>query len=342
MALLSFVSSYFLCVCIIWHYEFIHAFVFACNPMTCRRQPHASALHHGIDSLTIQVNIPNRKGKDASSSSSSSSLSIHPHYADLTRCLEHLIRSISNLHERLHHSVSQYLLPSPTKFVSHGEYIYPGVLISLPMVIRAATLALRDVKRFQVKFVGNVLAGVALATLGVGIYAMNSPRSFRDDAEYSLHELLMNSIYLLSYVFVIFVATMTRDHLQKCSTIRKVANDNNELSEYEECRKSLRFIVCLLGVYLHAPLLLANYSLGLPSAVFWSPLLGIFVLSPSARAFLSKKTIISQLLKVGGGMFLVSTSPPILLVPRIFPFYTIYVIAVYTPLHLLLMLLWMI
>ncbi len=323
---------------IVSHREFIHTFVSAsCNQMTTRRrQPHASALHHGIDSLTIQVNIPNRKGKDTSSLSS---LSIHPHYADLTRCLEHLIRSISNLHERLHHSVSQYLLPSPTKFVSHGEYIYPGVLISLPMVIRAATLALRDMKRFQVMFLGNVLGGVALASLVIGIYVMNSPQLFWDDAKYSLHGLMMNSIYLLSYALVIFVAIMARDRLQKCSSVRKVAKV--EQSEHEECRKSLRFVVCLLGVYLHAPLLLANYSLGLSSAVFWSPLLGTFVLPPSTRAFLSKKKKISQLLKVVGGMFLVSTSPPILLVPRIFPFYTIYVIAVYTPLHLLLMVLWM-
>ena len=72
--------------------------------------------------------------------------SIHPYYADLTRCTEHLLRSISNLHERLHHSIAQYTMPSPSKFVSHGEYIYPAILVSLPMVVRAATLALRDLK----------------------------------------------------------------------------------------------------------------------------------------------------------------------------------------------------
>ena len=83
------------------------------------RQPHSSALNHGIDSLTIEVRIPDN-GLGSSSSSN-----IHPHYADLTRCMEHLLRSISNLHERLHHSIAQYTMPSPSKFVSHGEYIFP-------------------------------------------------------------------------------------------------------------------------------------------------------------------------------------------------------------------------
>lgn len=307
-----------------------------------RRQPHSSALQHGIDSLTIQVHIPNKK--EASSSSSSPSLSIHPHYADLTRCLEHLLRSISNLHERLHHSVSQYLLPSPTKFVSHGEYIYPGVLISSPMVIRAATLALRDVKRFQVLFVGNVLACVALASFVVGMCVTSIEQLLlRMDAEKSTqhYEWMMNAVYFLSYAFVFFAGMMmmAREIRSKSGTVRKVTD---AINEHEECRKSLRFIACLLGVYLHAPLLLANFSLGLPSAIFWSPLLGMFVLSPWASAFLSRNRMIWQLLKIVGGIFMVATSPPILLVPRIFPFYTTYVLGVYTSLHLLLMVLWMI
>ncbi len=316
-------------------YSFISLPLFPLKPNNylLSRQPHASALNHGIDSLTIQVHIP--KNKENTSTSSSSS--IHPHYADLTRCLEHLLRSISNLHERLHHSVSQYLLPSPNKFVSHGEYIYPGVLIALPMVIRAVILALRDVKRFQVMFVGNVLIGVTLTSLGICISQQLQLRF----GSWSHERIIMNAVYFLSYALMFFAMVMTTRHRrQKCASNRKVA-PNDDDDGHSECRKSLRFITCLLGIYLHAPLLLANYSLGLPSAVFWSPLLGTLVLSPSAHAFLLKNRVVSLLLKMVGGMILVATSPPILLVPRIFPSYTTYVLGVYTPLHILLAVLWM-
>lgn len=321
--------------------SFIHVFIQLEPNDERRRQPHASALQHGIDSLTIQVHIPNKKENTNTSTSSSASASstIHPHYADFTRCLEHLLRSISNLHERLHHSVSQYLLPSPTKFVSHGEYIYPGLLISLPMVIRAAILALRDIKRFQVMFVGYILAWVGLDSFGIGIVCVATSHHQREkDAENTTnHEWMMKTVYFLSYAMIIFAMLTGRDGHQKGPSVRKVADED----VHYECQKSLRFFLCLIGVYLHAPLLLANYSLGLPSAVFWSPLLGTIVLSPSVRAFLSRNRAISLLLKIVGGMFLIATSPPVLLVPRIFPSYTIYILGVYTPLHLLLVVLWM-
>jgi glycosylphosphatidylinositol transamidase len=324
--------------------SFIHVFIQLEPNDERRRQPHASALQHGIDSLTIQVHIPNKKENTNTSTSSSASASstIHPHYADFTRCLEHLLRSISNLHERLHHSVSQYLLPSPTKFVSHGEYIYPGLLISIPMVIRAAILALRDIKRFQVKFVGYILAWDGLVSFGIGIVCVATSHQQQllreNDAENTTnHEWMMKTVYFLSYAMIIFAMVTGRDGHQKGPSVRKVADED----EHYECQKSLRFVVCLLGVYLHAPLLLANYSLGLPSAVFWSPLLGTIVLSPSVRAFLSRNRAISLLLKIVGGMFLIATSPPVLLVPSIFPSYTVYILGVYTPLHLLLVVLWM-
>jgi hypothetical protein len=183
-------------------------------------------------------------------------------------------------------------------------------------------LALRDVQRFQVMFVGQVLVGVSLTSVGIGISRQ-------------LLRINMDAVYYLCYALMFFaMVAMTRNRRQKCPSDQKMAPNS-------ECRKSLRFITCLLGIYLHAPLLLANYSLGLSSAVVWSPLLGTLVLSPSAHAFLIKNRVVSLLLKMVGGMILVATSPPILLVPRIFPSYTTYVLGVYTPLHLLLAVLWM-
>ena len=273
------------------------------------RQPHASALNHGIDALTIEVQLPGNKA--------ASPPFIHPHYADLTRCVEHLLRSISNLHERLHHSIVQYTMPAPSKFVSHGEYIYPAILVSLPMVIRAATLAVRDLNRFQFLHVSTVLGGVCLASSIIGLWAVIANAG--GVAENSTW--ISYVVFLISYLLVI---------------PRKIIQPN----DLDECRKSLRFVACLLGIYLHAPLFLANYSLGFPSSVFWSPLLATLVLTPSLRMHLLKYKVLMVVSRIVKCLFLLATSPPILLVPRIFSWYTPYVLGVYVPLHLLLTALW--
>lgn len=277
------------------------------------RQPHSSALNHGIDALTIEVRVPYKRDFRSSS--------IHPHYADLTRCVEHLLRSISNLHERLHHSIAQYTMPSPTKFVSHGEYIYPAILVSLPMVIRATTLALIDLRRFQFAHVGVVLITVCLASLAVGLLAISKDTT-RSDFPSKLSMLIA---FIGSYFLVIFVARRERYKLKDTTDIQG----------------SLRFAACLVGIYLHAPLLLANYSLGFPSSAFWSPLLATLVLPPSTNSIISANKLLSTLATVAKIVFLLATTPPVLLVPRIFHSYTPYVYTVYSPLHLLLAVLWL-
>jgi glycosylphosphatidylinositol transamidase len=278
-------------------------------------QPHSSALNHGIDALTIEVRVPDN--------SESRSSSIHPHYADLTRCVEHLLRSISNLHERLHHSIAQYTMPSPTKFVSHGEYIYPAILVSLPMVVRSAMLALIDLRRFQFLHVGVVLITVCLASSAVGLLAISTDakQSGKDFAA----KFSMPIAFIGIYFLVVVVARQSRLRLKDTTDIQG----------------SLRYLSCLVGIYLHAPLLLTNYSMGFPSSAFWSPLLATLVLPPSMSAIISANKLLSTLATVGKGVFLLATTPPILLVPRIFHSYTFYITCVYTPLHLLLAVLWL-
>ncbi|KAL9186919.1 hypothetical protein ACHAXT_010639 [Thalassiosira profunda] len=280
------------------------------------RQPHASALSHGIDALTIEVRIPSDR-------SASSSSSIHPHYADLVRVSEHLLRAISNLHERLHHSIAQYTMPAPSKFVSHGEYIYPAILVTLPMVVRAASLALRDLRRFQFVHVGVVVGPVLVATSCICLLAMVA-NGLREAGEGILHW-IASLVFAAAYVLVVLAA-------RQSIVVAK---------EKDECRGSLRFVACLLGIYLHAPLLLANYSLGFPSSVFWTPLLATLVLPPSLRARVTGNAFLTTALMAVKVIFLVATSPPMLLVPRIFPWYTPYVLGVYTPLHLLLAAMWL-
>jgi len=274
--------------------------------------PHSFALNHGIDSLTIEVHVPTTTSAGATSSNPA----IHPHYADLSRCIEHLLRSISNLHERLHHSVAQYTMPSPSKFVSHGEYIYPAILVSLPMVVRAASLALRDISSFQFVFVGTVVGTVLFASCVNACAAFTTGRSF------------------IGVLMIIVAWVVRRSIPQPCK--EKEAGDES-FDTTNECRKSLRFVTCLIGIYLHVPLLLANYSLGFPSAAFWTPLLAILVLSDRLYSTLSKNAGLKAIMTVAKILLLVAISPSMMLPSNISPQY---VLILYTPLQLLLTALW--
>lgn len=272
-------------------------------------QPHSFALNRGIDSLTIEVRVP------------TTSIGIHPHYADLARCVEHLLRSISNLHERLHHSVAQYTMPSPSKFVSHGEYIYPAILVSLPMVVRAASLALRDIKSFHFLFVRITVGTVFIASCVNACTVFATGRSFIG-------------------VLMIIVAWVVRRNLPhpNSSKYHKTDTaDDFDMAAKVECRKSLRFVTCLLGIYLHVPLLLSNYPLGFPSSIFWTPLLAILVLSDRLYSICSKNMVLKTLIVVVKILLLIAISPSTILPSDLSPRYTL---VVYTPLQLLLTALW--
>ena len=158
-------------------------------------------------------------------------------------------------------------------------------------------------------------------------------------------------MFFTSYVLVVWAARwsvfLPTKHIN-ISQKRDAFNKQNHMTKHgkllsnvlDESRSSLRFIACLLGIYLHVPLLLANYSLGFPSSAFWTPLLAIFVLPHSSWLALSEKKALLCLAMFGKFMFLLVTSPPVFLVPSIFQWYTPYVLTVYTPLHLLLAALW--
>jgi glycosylphosphatidylinositol transamidase len=296
--------------------------------MLDRAAPHYPALDRGIDSLTVELRIPPKPGRETATSTTL----IHPHYADTVRVTEHLVRSISNLHERLHHSVAQYTLPSISKFISHGEYIFPTILVSLPMVGRAVMLALIDIQRFRFMFVGVVIGFVSLIT--AVIYLWSSHHNIQDNTLVDWDTLC---VYIVAHLMVLVVTRLTlRKEVAKWF---KHSPKDDEMFTLDEHHKSLKFIACLAGIYLHVPLLLANYSLGLPSSVFWSLLLAIFMLLPSS---MSKQPV---LLRVGVSatklILLVVTCPPLLLVPKVFGKYTMYIKVVYTALHLILSALWL-
>jgi hypothetical protein len=90
-------------------------------------------LERGIDSLTIQAEFDGVYRRD-------------PSEEMVQYVMEYMVRSLGNLHERLHHSVTLYWLPTPRKFVSHMEYFLPNVLLLLPLAIRAFGLLLPALK----------------------------------------------------------------------------------------------------------------------------------------------------------------------------------------------------
>ena len=289
--------------------------------------PHYPALERGIDSLTIELRIPPKPVKNVASSTTL----IHAHMADTARVVEHLLRAISNLHERLHHSVAQYTLPSMTKFVSHGEYIFPAILTTLPMVIRATMLALRDIRRFRFVFVGMVVGAVSLMTGFIYIWSYYQDKENKPKTGNSVNWNDL-SVYFASHAIVITISRRTsRAELSKW--LEHSPADGTTIT-MDEHHKSLRFIACLCAIYLHAPLLLANYSLGLPSSAFWCPLLAIFMFLPSDR--LKHRIWMRLILSFAMLALLIVTCPPIFVVPKIFGMNTTYINTVYTPLHLLL------
>lgn len=230
-------------------------------------------------------------------------------------------------------------MPSPSKFVSHGEYIYPALLVSLPMIVRAATLALRDLGRFQFVHVGMVVGSVCIMSSAIGVWSFIANQ--RHVVEDSTSQWVSYLLFFMAYMFVVLVARQDHTLLPQMEAGTNKRIKHNAQSNKSDYHGSLRFTCCLVGIYLHAPMLLANYSLGFPSSVFWSPLLASLVLPLSVHSFLLRNNVLAIFVKVAQCLFLIATSPPIVLVPRIFQWYTPYIIGVYTPLHLLLAALWL-
>lgn len=106
-------------------YDFVPFLVFSTS---IRSAPHAKALNHGIDSLTIRIEIASQNQIDSSI--------LEKRINHILYGLEHLFRAINSLQELLHHNVNQYIMVSATKFVSFDEYIIPTILILLPLVLR--------------------------------------------------------------------------------------------------------------------------------------------------------------------------------------------------------------
>jgi hypothetical protein len=207
-----------------------------------RTAPHATALRHGIDSITIRAQIHR----------------FHPSevkigFVALTiRAVEHLVRGLSNLSERLHHNVNQYILPNGDNFVSFSEYIVPTILVLIPLVVRVFLLLLVDISTFRFDVIFSSLIGAGVVS--IVLYILNWEDMIQSQA--SIQKVLL---FLLYVAFTRFFASKTR-----------VDGPNKNDAEKN---KNVQMSACLLSIYILAPISLVHVSLGLIPSVFLVPLL---------------------------------------------------------------------
>ena len=192
--------------------------------------PHAPVLDRGIDALTLELTLRNNTQSQG------------PILVEFVQQLEHVVHGLSNLQERLHHSLTQYILPSPFKFVSHSEYIIPNILLLMPLLVKVFMLLLVEIDTFDFGAIGKAFWAVIIGLT----CSLVSP---------SLDLYQSNAVCFVTYVTTFFLFRNGKMKKHNCAT------------------QSLQLMSCLVAIYVHIPLLLGNVSLAYPSALIWTPLL---------------------------------------------------------------------
>jgi len=182
-------------------------------------QLHADALDRGIDSLTI------RGGK-----------TVGPP-------IENIVRGLSNLHERLHHSTSLYVIPNSQAFVKHEEYLVPNLLLFIPGLLRLIDIVFMSTSRLHLR---DSFASVGLMFLLASVLAQAPEQNYATDC-FALWTIVVFSF--LGYL------SLRRDSGQETA------------SRYT----SVQFGACLLLVLVHVTTAFGNVSLSFPSAMWWTP-----------------------------------------------------------------------
>jgi GPI-anchor transamidase subunit GAA1 len=284
-----------------WAEDMTNLGLFAYSMAMGPSPPHAPALERGIDSLSLHVRFHG----------SSWSRNV---MNDFFQVLEYLVRALSNLHERLHHSITLYLLPSPRTFVSHVEYLIPNLLMLLPLAIRAVGLLIWDIDRFHLSSAGwMVLSIIGVAVLGGASSILLTSLTAEDDLA------MINACFMAPYmVLAVGWASLLQGYRAQKEDHQRIVN-------------SLQFVVCLTAIYMHVPLAFAHASLGFPSALLWTVLLAF----PKYSGSIQNKQWATWI----GVAAVLMAAPPVLLVPRVFSSYTTYMRLVYIPLHVQLVLL---
>ena len=274
------------------------------HPSPASFPPHMTALDRGIDALTIQGVI---KGGTVQAQDQT--------VADIVSRTELIIRALSNLHERLHHSTSLYLMVSASHFVKHEEYLVPNLLLVIPLIVRAATLIFMDISRFQISAAQRALSVASLGVLGctIALPLLTAPSSSsQTDLSWSTW------VLSIAYIPVILGAVSSRP----------------KVSAGLDSVKTVQFVTCLIGIYIHLPIAFGHVALAFPSALFWTPLIAF----PKYEGASRRNSVMASVVR---WTLFFATFPAVFLVPRLIPTYTPYVLFAYLPLHLLVSILWL-
>lgn len=277
--------------------------------------PHSVALERGIDALTIQFVGPSLTTKDQK---------MHNVATKIPSAMEVCLRSLSNLHERLHHSTSLYLLLDLDHFVKHEEYLVPNLLLLIPLIIRAVVLFLVDLRGFDWTAVGLVVERTLLATVFVS-WSLGVLDFIDSHSWWILSDRLAarHAMVGMAYLVVLW----------------RLWTSNERWSE--QARRSVQFMACLWGLYAHVAIAFGHVSLAFPSALIWTPLLAF----PFYRDRPDPKTTLGRVhnqtsMALSTVTFL-ALVPFVGLVPLVLPSYTPYVCYLYIPLHLMVGQLWL-
>ena len=276
--------------------------------------PHASALDRGIDALTIQAVLQGRSEQARARD-----------VAEFVQKMELLVRSLSNLHERLHHSTALYLLTSPERFVKHEEYLVPNLLLLIPLIVRALSLVLIDIQRFHwgaFKWALQwTLAGTALC-VAVGLPLVDGwvARDWVATDRMTASHGVVALVYLALLVFF---------------GLRGRRGRKNIWMEKQHSQETIQFLACMWALVVHVPISFGHVSLAFPSSLFWTPLIAFPSTAPKKGPTPTKDMVLGWILLATSLALVVATFPGTFLVPHVFAEYTTYVQYGYIPLHLL-------
>ena len=319
----------------LWANGFVDTSLFARTLAVGPVPPHAAALDRGIDSLTIRVTF-----------TGTSTFRRDP-VVEFVQYTEYLIRSLSNLHERLHHSFTLYLLPTPKKFVSHIEYLLPNILLLLPLAVRAFGLLFPAMKGgLDLMATGGVGLTIILVAITMVLSTILSPILSSLSSGMDNNSLQTTNAMLLVLYVVVAISWVRRILWRKCDhhSISDKPDNKEEGSEVNtnddnaaRSIRTLQFLSCVLAAYIFVPIAFAHASLAYLPSLLWTPLLAFWDYS-SMKKSTGNKFVNYAVIPILCLLVLV-TAPPFFLVPHIFSTYTAFVQFAYAPLHMLFFLL---
>ncbi|MGK3750725.1 MAG: glycosylphosphatidylinositol transamidase [Bacillariaceae sp.] len=299
--------------------------------------PHAAALDRGIDSLTIRVTF-----------TGTSTFRRDP-VVEFVQYTEYLVRSLSNLHERLHHSFTLYLLPTPKKFVSHIEYLLPNILLLLPLAVRAFGLLFPAMKGgLDLMAMGGVGLAMILVAIAMVLPTIISPILSSLSSGTDNNSLQTTNAMLLVLYVVVAIFWIRQILWRRCDqqSISGDESDNKEEGAEEDDTdddiaaksiQTLQFLSCVLAAYIFVPVAFAHASLAYLPSLLWTPLLAFWDYSSMKKS--TGNTFVNYAAIPILCLLVLVTAPPFFLVPHIFSSYTAFVQFAYAPLHMLFFLL---